>query len=252
MLLTLNGKGRDNNVSQLKDLLAFQNADLKLQRTEKVVKGTENRQKFMRLHKKLKDMQESISKQTAELEKLEAAMQRLQTQAEAAAREIALESSELSILLDDSLTTAEEMKEFIRDVERLDEEWVALVREAQAAAAAAKKLGQDYGATRKAATALKKEYDEVRALCDAEKEQGATAIAEAQARLDLARKAVNAALMAKYDKARKYFCAPVVAVVADKCGGCNMSLPGNFLRSLTTGEIAECENCGRLLYIENG
>lgn len=238
-------------MSQLKDLLAFQNADLKLQQTEEVIKGTENRKRFSRLHKQLKDMQDSIAKQGADLAQVEAVLTRLQSQADAAAKRLQLESSEFDTLLGDSETTAEEMTEFIHDIENLDKEWAALEREAQAATAAVQKLAQEYNTTRRNAARIKKEYDEVRALCEEEKAQGAAAVKTATEAMEAAKKRVAPALAAKYDRARKYFSAPVVTVLGDKCSGCKMSLPGNLLRQLSASdEICECENCGRLLYLE--
>ena len=45
---------------------------------------------------------------------------------------------------------------------------------------------------------------------------------------------------------------PVAKVVAAQCAGCNMEIAQYVLsRAKTTGGIVECENCGRILYIED-
>jgi predicted nucleic acid-binding Zn-ribbon protein len=143
------------------------------------------------------------------------------------------------------------MAEFRRDVEKLAREWAAMEKEAQSAAQACQALIAEYHSTRQTAAKVKRAYDETKALCEAERTQSAETIAKQESALQKARAQVDPKLVARYAAARKHFSMPVVPVAGQKCSGCNMSLPVLMIRHLSAeGEIAECENCGRLLYTE--
>lgn len=44
---------------------------------------------------------------------------------------------------------------------------------------------------------------------------------------------------------------PVALVNGNKCGGCNMELPAVVARRLKEQDIVECDNCGRILYLQD-
>ncbi len=63
-------------------------------------------------------------------------------------------------------------------------------------------------------------------------------------------KNVDSALMAKYkDKRAKKMFPIIKEVQGDFCGACNMELPKSTLARLKNGEVIECDNCGRLLFL---
>ena len=38
-------------------------------------------------------------------------------------------------------------------------------------------------------------------------------------------------------------------LMSDQCGGCNTALPSAALRKIKSGEILECETCGRMIIL---
>ena len=42
---------------------------------------------------------------------------------------------------------------------------------------------------------------------------------------------------------------PMAKINGDRCGGCNMTLPAAVLGRLNGGQIVECDNCGRMLFV---
>jgi len=238
-------------MGKLDALLAYQEADAKSQQVEKTIRKTENRQKLNRLHKQLKEQQATIAKQTEDAEAVGATLGKLAAQLAAAEKRLALESSEMENLAQDEESTAEELTEFRKDIEKLSREFNATERETKAASAALERLTAEYKATRKSAGKAKKEYDQLRVLCEKEREESASQIAACAAQLEKNKAKVDAALLSKYAKARQHFAIPLVSIVQEKCSGCNMSLPMIMVRQLIAADgLAECENCGRLLYLQ--
>ncbi|MCL2695927.1 MAG: C4-type zinc ribbon domain-containing protein [Clostridiales bacterium] len=238
-------------MSKLSALLEYQETDVKCQQIEAVVRKTENRIKLSRLHKQLKEQQATIAKQTEDAEAVGAVLAKLTAQLAASEKRLKLESSEMENLAQDEESTAEELTEFRKDIEKLNREFAMTEREAKAAVATLEKLIAAYKTTRSSAGKAKKEYDLVRAACEKEREESAEQIAAAAAEMDKKAAQVDKAMLGKYGKARQHFAIPVVPIAVQKCSGCNMSLPMIMMRQLTGADtIAECENCGRLLYVQ--
>ena len=237
-----------NNVQAL---LNYQQADVKKQQYENALRTTESRQKLGRLHKQLKDQQAAIHKQGEDLESLTASISKLLSQYEAAAKRLDLENSEFSTLQQDEECTAEEMTEFRQDVEKLMREMQQTDREAKQSQASLEKLIAEYQKTRLSAGKQKKEYDQLRIVCEQEKEDGAADLKALDDEMLQLERLVDPALLTKYQRARQHHAIPVVSVTGGKCSGCNMSLPMLMLKKLSSGEtVIECENCGRILYAE--
>ena len=235
-------------MGKLSALLAYQEADIKRQQVEKLIRKTENRQKLNRLHKQLTEQQAIVAKQAEETETIAASLSRLMAQLEAAQKRLVLEKSEMETLTQDEESTAEELTEFRKDIEKLNREFAATEREAKAMSVALERLCAENKATRSSAGKAKKEYDQLRVLCEQERSESAAEIAACTAEMEQKKDAVDSILIGKYEKARQHFGTPVVPIAGEKCSGCNMSLPVIMLRQLQPDDLAECENCGRLLY----
>lgn len=88
----------------------------------------------------------------------------------------------------------------------------------------------------------KEEYDKFKASFAQEKK-------EIETELAALRKEVDPALMEKYDKKRANKMFPIVhEVTSNVCGACRMELSMLELNKLKSGEIIECDQCGRMLY----
>lgn len=64
------------------------------------------------------------------------------------------------------------------------------------------------------------------------------------------RKNMNMETLKRYDEIRKRYDNAVVKVVDETCSGCNLQIFLNTVNLISKKELAECEHCGRLVYIE--
>ena len=227
-------------MGKLDAMLLYQQTEQKKLEAEQAVRSTPARQKLSRLHKLLKTQQATIQKLTEETETRLSQINKLSEQAKRLEERIELENS-----------TAAEMTELRVDIERLQKEINQVVREAKKLLSEAEKAAEEYRETNLTAKNAKKEYDQVRAVCEKERDDSAEMLASFDEKLEQIRKDVDPALFQRYEKVKQHYAAPIVPVIGGKCSGCNMSLPMVMLKRLNAPDaVLECENCGRILYSE--
>ena len=238
-------------MGKLEAMLSYQQTELKKQEAEQVVRSTPARVKLNRLHKLLKSQQAAIAKLSEDIEARTIQAAKLSEQAKRLEERIELENSELATITGDEESTAEEMTELRVDIERLQKEINQVVREGKHLLAEVEKATEEYQQTNHTARAAKKEYDQLRMVCEKERDDSTAELKAFDERLAEIRKDVDPALFARYEKVKQHHAVPLVPVVGGKCSGCNMSLPMVMLKKLTAPDaVLECENCGRILYGE--
>jgi hypothetical protein len=106
-----------------------------------------------------------------------------------------------------------------------------------------------------AEAALKRQEDEYAALLEKRRQDEAALVAgikELSAEREKALPAVDAALLRSYEAKRARAGGVVVSKVnADGCSACHTQIMSGMMRELKAGkDIQTCENCGRMLYLE--
>ncbi len=232
-------------------LLAYQDVDLEKQQVENGLRTTDARVRLNKLSKLLKTQQATLKKLTDDLEAVTAVEKRINQQYQATAKRLELETSELQILENDEETTAEEMTEFRQDIEKLNKELSTMEKELKQTFASLEQQIAEFQKTRQIGSKAKKEYDQLREICNREKDDAQKELDALDTEMLRKERDVDPKLMARYKRARMHHGTPVVPVKEAKCSGCNVGLPTLALsRLLGDGAVIECENCGRLLYID--
>ena len=232
-------------------ILEYQDIDLRKQQTEQALRNTDARLRYGQLNKQLKIHQATIKKLSDDLEAAAASVQKMNRQYQQVLKRLELETSEFDTLRDDTETTAEEVTEFRHDIEKLNRESIALEKELSVALSTLEKQISEYQKTRQAAVRDKKEYDNVKEICIKERDDTQKQINFFDAQMANIEKNIDQRQMTRYKRARQHHGMPLVPVKGGKCSGCNMALPTLALSRLSSpNAIAECENCGRLLYLE--
>lgn len=233
-------------------LLAYQEADIEKQQIETDLKSTPNRAKLNKLAKFIKQQQATLLKLNEEMESFSASMAQLNTQYTAVLDRLDLESSEFETLKGDEECTSEEMTEFRHDIEKLQREAGNLEKEIKQLFRNIDEAIGEFQKTRQQGVKAKKEFDQLKVVCQKEKDDAAIDVLAAEKKMEELEKRVNPALMNRYKRVRLHHSVPVVEVKDGKCSGCNMSLPSLAIRRLVGEDmILECDNCGRLLYADN-
>lgn len=233
-------------------LLAYQDADIEKQQIDAAVRTTSNRQKLNKLAKYIKQQQATLNKLNDDMEVFYASVSKIKTQYEAVLKRLDLESSEFETLKGDEECTSEEMTEFRHDIEKLNREAGNLEKEIKQLFQNLEGAVTEYQKTRQQGAKAKKEYDQLKLVCQKERDDAAVDMLALDKKMEELEKKVSPALMSRYKRVRLHHNVPVVEVRDGKCSGCNMSLPSLAIRRLVGEDmILECENCGRLLYADN-
>ena len=233
-------------------LLAYQEADLEKQQLETDIRTTENRQKLNKLAKFIKQQQATLTKLNDDAESFTSALARMNAQYAAILDRLDLETSEFETLKGDEECTAEEMTEFRHDIEKLQREANNLEKEIKHLFRNLDESVAEFQKTRQQGSKAKKEYDQLKIVCQKEKDDAAIDLLAADRKMEELEKKVSPALMNRYKRVRQHHNVPLVEVRDGKCSGCNMSLPSLSIRKLISEDmILECDNCGRLLYADN-
>lgn len=233
-------------------LLAYQDADLEKQQIETGLRTTSNRVKLNKLAKYIKQQQANLTKLNEDMETYSAAMARMNAQYTALLDRLDLETSEFDTLKGDEECTSEEMTEFRHDIEKLQREAGNLEKEIKQQFRNLEEAVGEYQKTRQQGAKAKKEYDQLKIVCQKEKDDAAIDMLAVDRKMEELEKKVSPTLMNRYKRVRLHHNMPVVEVRDGKCSGCNMSLPSLAIRRLIGEDmILECENCGRLLYADN-
>ncbi len=233
-------------------LLAYQEADLEKQQIENEIRTTANRVKLNKLAKFIKQQQATLAKLNDDMEAFSASMSRLNAQHTAVLDRLDLESSEFETLKGDEECTSEEMTEFRHDIEKLQREAGNLEKEIKQLFRSLDEAIAEFQKTRQQGVKAKKEYDQLKIVCQKERDDASIDMLAADRKMEELEKKVSPSLMTRYKRVRQHHNMPVVEVRDGKCSGCNMSLPSLAIRRLVGEDmILECENCGRLLYADN-
>lgn len=230
----------------IESLLKYQDVDAGLRKIEIALSGSEARKKAVSAKKYLESVDETVNGldvKAAELahiyEKLQSESKVLADQREefVGALEHAADENALNYL-------AKKADELYNKVKNLTQETAKVADAMQA-------VYKEYAGIRnniKNAQAQYAENGKIYNELKASKQDERTAIENELKNLE---KDVEPSLMERYKAKRAMKIFPILyGVNGDFCGACNMELPKSTLARLKSGEVIECDQCGRLLYLK--
>ena len=221
-------------MNKLDALWEYQQAELALARLKREMKSSPSYQKRTKLHNFLAEQQASIEKINADMRAKDGSL--------------ATCSSKLDIMENDEESTAAELTEAKKSIEKLLEEINALHKELAEMITWLNQASEAISSAYSKAGRAKKDYDAVRAVCDAEKDAFKPRLDAAEALIAEKRGEVPDELMSKYLALKKNYVNPVAKVANNQCSGCYMMLPSAVVKRVAgKTSIVECENCGRIL-----
>ena len=210
-------------MTKINDLWLYDQAEQEVAKIDSRLKSTPNRARLNKLHSFLSEQQSAVTNISKQIE--------------------------FGTMEKDDECTAAEMTESRRSMEGLLDQINSVRKELSDAMAYLEKASAEYKETYTKAGRAKKEYDAVRAACEAEAQEAKPEREKAAAEAANLRALVDPALLKRYDAIHANHARPMATVENSQCSGCRMSLPTAIVKKVASGAgIVECENCGRILY----
>ena len=206
-------------MNKLDALWEYQQAELALARLKREMKSSPSYQKRTKLHNFLAEQQASIEKINADMRAKDGSLATCSSKLDALLKRYDLEKSELDIMENDEESTAAELTEAKKSIEKLLEEINALHKELAEMITWLNQASEAISSAYSKAGRAKKDYDAVRAVCDAEKDAFKPRLDAAEALIAEKRGDVPDELMSKYLALKKNYVNPVAKVANNQCSG---------------------------------
>lgn len=227
-------------------LKEYQNQDAKLKEIENVLLNSEERKKRNTAKKYILGVEENVNKLDDKALELKRALDGI-TQKQKQFLEQQKELSQALNTVNDEKEASfliKKVDELIAKMKNLSVEANNVSKELQTVVAEYEKIKK----TTKAAQVQYKEYSEkykeLEGSYQAEKESVEKQLSELN-------KKVDKTLMERYLKKRADKMYPILyEIKGNSCGYCRMELSMSDMNKLKNGEVIDCEQCGRLIYLE--
>ena len=240
-------------MDKLAVLYEYQQADAKLEAYEKELKNTATRKQLVKLQgylrkqqAVLKDMENRALVEQNELSEIDVQYNRVMEFLNKKQNDIT-EYEKIDIGVLDYNVVKDLLKEYEATYENIvKQKRRALVVQKKAEETAARLKGMLSEVSR-----AQKEFNALKLKHEDELREGAGELERLKKSAELAASKVDSALLKKYRRIKQNKTMPVSLLKNGRCMGCNMELPSRDLAKIKKADtIIECENCGRILFME--
>ena len=236
---------KERTMSQIEQLLSYQQEDEKLIRLEQEAASSEERKNYVQAKNFMTKAPEKLDQIDAKAAELERTTEWLNSAYE-----------ELEEALKDFDSLDEMVKEEGADVAfykksalSLQDKIKSLKNEIAALTARVKSVDDEYKSLKKKVIAMQKQYKESYAVYTAYKENKKKEMAVIEKDLKELSKSIDPAVFAKYQTKRSERIFPIICEVkGDRCTKCGIELSLAGKEAISAGTVVECENCHRFLY----
>lgn len=235
-------------MTQAEIIWKYQEAEMELDKLQKELESTPERQKLRKLRKVLMEQTEKIEGYKAGVKEKEAELAAGMQKLEALLKEYDLEQDDLNIMLEDEECTAAEITESRKSMEKLLEKVNSLKKSLSECQEWIGKTTDAIKETYQKGAKTKRDYEAAKAVVETERIERKPIIDKAEKDVERIGAQLSPELLKRYKAIKKKFPNPVARVTDNRCSGCGMSLPMNTIKKFASGSgVIECENCARIL-----
>lgn len=231
-------------MSQISQLLLYQQKDSELLKIEQEIAGSEERKKYVQT-------KNYLNKASEKLDKLEAQSQAILKHLDVLNERYAEISENLKDFdhLDDLVEGGADLSFYQRNLTQLIETIKGLKAEISTLTASAKEAVEEYQSMRKKVIAAQKQYPELYAAFQDFKKSKQEQTDAISKELESLSKGIDPEVLRKYQAKRSERIFPIICEIkADRCSKCGIELSIADKDKVSAGKVVECENCHRILY----
>ncbi len=231
-------------MSQISQLLLYQQKDSELLKIEQEIAGSEERKKYAQT-------KSYLNKASEKLDKLEAQSQAVLKHLDELNKRYAEISETLKDFdhLDDLMESGADLSFYQRNISQLIEKIKGLKAEIAALTASAKETTEEYQSMRKKVIAAQKQYPELQNAYKNFKASKQEESDKITGELSAIAKDIDPEVLRKYQAKRSERIFPIICEIkSDRCSKCGIELSIADKEKVSAGKVVECENCHRILY----
>lgn len=231
-------------MTQVKQLLVYQEKDSELLKIEQEISASDERKKFLQMQKFMKSASEKLDQLDAKSSGLLIRLDSLQakyTEIESTLKDF----DNLDELVDDGA----DLSFYQRKVAKIAEQLKALKAEINALVATAKETTEEYQTLKKKVIETQKQIPEIEKAYKEYKNQRMSSAVGIKEELEKLAATIDEDVLGKYKTKRSERIFPIVCSIKnDRCSKCGIELSIADKDKVAAGGMVECENCHRFLY----
>ena len=232
----------------LDQLWQFMQVDMEADRFENKMRQSENRQKLLKQRTFLMDQQTNMKKLESEIAVMQDRLEAIRDEADRLDKLLAAAAAEIEAnppaTAEDADKRAESVQKLVDSLSRYEQELQKLRKDSETKDRQQKEI-------RVRAAKTKIEYVQLKQVYDTEFKKDSAQLQKLRADIEKEAAKVEPKLLERYRSIKQHCTPPMARLIDGQCSGCFMSLPSATLLELKEGNrIVECDNCGRILYIE--
>ena len=232
-------------MTQVVQLLKYQEADSKLLKIEQDAASSEERKNFSQAKSFLTKAPEKLDALDAKARELTSLLEKLNKKY-AEIEETLKDFDNLNELVEEGA----DISFYKKNVTQISEKLKSIKSEVNALQKAVKESDEEFKALKKKTIATQKEYAEYSEVYKKYKEEKLAEMKNVQAGLDKLAKNIDPEVLKKYQIKRSERIFPIIcAVKNDRCPKCGTELSISGKEKVSSG-VTECEYCHRFLYKE--
>ena len=196
----------------------------------------------------LMDQQTNMKKLESEISVMQDRLEAIRDEADRLDKLLAAAAAEIEAnppaTAEDADKRAESVQKLVDSLSRYEQELQKLRKDSETKDRQQKEI-------RVRAAKTKIEYDQLKQVYDTEFKKDSAQLQKLRADIEKEAAKVEPKLLERYRSIKQHCTPPMARLIDGQCSGCFMSLPSATLLELKEGNrIVECDNCGRILYIE--
>lgn len=233
-------------MSQIKQLLMYQQKDAELLAIEKEVANSEERKKYVQTKNFIKKASEKLDQLEGKSQEILGLMERLNKKY-AEITDVLKDFEHL----DELVGGGADISFYQRNASQITDSIKSLKTDIANLSALAKETAEEYQTLKKKVIAAQKQYPVAQEAYQEYNNSKKAAMSAISAELEEIAKGLDEEVLRKYQTKRSERIFPILcAIKADRCSKCGMELSIAGKEIVASGKVVECENCHRILYLD--
>lgn len=233
---------------QLDILWQFMQVDIEADRFETKMRQSESRQKLIKQRNFLMEQQANMKKLESDVAVMQDRLEAVRDEADRLEKVLAGLCADIEAnppqSIEEATKKSDSVQKVMETLSRYEQELLKMRKDAEIKDRQQKEI-------RVRAAKTKVEYDQLKQDYDKEFKTDSAKLAQLRAGIEKEAGKVDPKMLEHYRSVKQHVTPPMAKLIDNQCSGCFVS-PSNatLLKLKDGGSIVECDNCGRIIYIE--